>query len=74
MAYLPLNFGNTTLSLGEKVIADQNIQSTSQILVSNVGTVGTIGILSVRITAGSSFTINSSNILDSSSVNYVIVY
>lgn len=74
MSYGPFNVGNTTMTLGEVIIADTKLQTTSKVLVSNSGTVGTIGILSVHITAGSSFTINSSNILDSSAITYMVIY
>lgn len=74
MSYGPFNFGNTTMTLGEVIIPDTNIKTTSKVLVSNSGTIGTIGVLSVRITAGSSFTINSANVLDSSSITYMIIY
>lgn len=62
------------MTLGEVIVPDTKILSTSKVLVSNAGTVGTIGVLSVRITGGPSFTINSANVLDSSSITYLVIY
>lgn len=73
MAYIPFNAGSTTLVGGEKIVADSAILATSKIFVSNAGNGGTIGLLSVRITAGSSFTINSV-ITDTSTIDYLIIY
>jgi hypothetical protein len=73
MSHLPLTSGSTTLVGGEKIIADTSILATSKVFVSNAGNSGTIGLLSVRITAGSSFTINSV-ITDNSTVDYLIIY
>lgn len=62
------------MTLGEVIVPDANILTTSKVLVSNNATAGTIGVLSVRITAGSSFTINSANVLDNSTITYMIIY
>lgn len=73
MAYLPFTAGSTALVGGEKEVAFSSILSTSKVFVSNAGNGGTIGILSVRISAGSSFIINSANVLDTSTVDYLVI-
>lgn len=74
MAHYPLTVGQTTLVGGEAIVADTRLSATSKVFVTNDGNAGTIGITSVRITAGSSFTINSANILDTSVISYLIIY
>lgn len=74
MAYSPLTTGRATLVGGEVIVADPKVTATSVVLATNLSTGGTIGVLSVRITAGSSFTINSANILDTSTVGYQVIY
>lgn len=73
MSHFPINSGSATLVGGEKVVADSAILATSKVFVSNAGNGGTIGLLSVRITAGSSFTINSV-VTDTSTIDYLIIY
>ena len=74
MAYQPLKFGTTTLVGGTKTITDSAIKATSSVFVTNNSVGGTIGIISVAIIANTSFTINSTNILDTSVINYLIIY
>lgn len=74
MSHFPITTGQATLVGGEVIVADTTLLSTSKVFVTNDGNGGTIGVLSVRITAGSSFTINSANVLDTSVVSYLVVY
>lgn len=74
MTYFPLKTGTATLIGGTIDVPDSMILAGSKVLISNEGTIGTIGILSVKITSGSSFAINSSVITDTSVINYMIIY
>lgn len=76
MSHIPFNFsaGSATLSGGEKGVANTRIAATSEVFVSNNGASGTLGVLSVSLSAGSGFVINSANILDDSTVSYFIIY
>lgn len=74
MAYLPFTVGSTTLVAGTKAVTDTRILATSRVFVTNNSVGGTIGIISVVLNAGVGFTINSTNILDTSVINYLIIY
>lgn len=74
MSYLPLKIGTATLVGGTKTVANTSIKATSNVFVTNNGLGGTIGIMSVVLNAGTGFTINSTNVLDTSVVNYLIIY
>jgi glycerol uptake facilitator-like aquaporin len=65
--------GTATLVGGTVAVADTNITSTSRIRLTNVATGGTIGVLSVALTATTGFTINSSSGSDTSTVYWEIV-
>lgn len=69
-----MKLGTTTLVGGTKVIADSAITANSSVFVTNNSAGGTIGITSIVLNAGVGFTINSTNILDTSTVRYLIVY
>lgn len=70
----PLKMGTAVLVGGTKTISDTSILSTSKVFVSNLSVGGTIGILSVSLNAGVGFTINSANVLDTSTIAYEIRY
>lgn len=57
-----------------KTISDTAIVSGSKVFVSNISVGGTIGILSVSLNPGVGFTVNSANVLDTSTVAYEITY
>lgn len=67
-------FGTTTLSSGAATVLTPMVRSDSLIFLSNCLASGSSGILSVgTITAGVSFVVNSTNILDTSRVCYMLV-
>lgn len=74
MSHLPFSVGRATLVGGEVIVADSSLLATSKVLATNDGNAGTIGTVSVRISAGSSFTINSSSATDTSVISYLIIY
>lgn len=74
MSYTPFKTGTATLVGGEIQVADTNITANSRIFLTPSDDSGTIGIHSVSGATGSGFTINSSNILDTSVMSYLIVY
>lgn len=67
--------GSATLSTGAVTVANTSVTANSKIFIDRQGTsLLNIGALSITsVTAGTGFTIGSSNILDSSTVNYLIV-
>lgn len=73
MSHQPLKFGSVALVGGEKGVADTAILATSKIFVSNAGNGGTIGLLSVNVSPGSGFVINSV-LTDTSTIDYLISY
>jgi hypothetical protein len=59
---------------GTITVANTSVTAASKIFLTNGGAAGTIGTLSVgTIVPGTSFVINSSNVLDTSVVNYLII-
>lgn len=74
MSHTPLKTGSTVLTAGTVTIQDPNILTNSTILTSNEGAGGTLGIISISISSGTTFTINSTNVLDTSTLKYVIIY
>lgn len=65
--------GTTTLVAGTVTIADAHITANSIIRLNRQAAGGTLGELSVALTAGTSFTINSNNAADTSTIYYEIV-
>lgn len=65
--------GTATLVAGAVTIANTSVTANSIIRVFNVSKAGTAGALSVTLTAGTSFTINSTSGTDTSKVYYEIV-
>lgn len=65
--------GTATLVAGTVTVANQAVTSSSQIRATNMVAGGTVGALSVVLTAGTSFTINSSSGTDTSTVLWEIV-
>ena len=74
MSYQPIKTGVATLVGGEVQVADTGITANSRIFLTASDDGGTIGIHSFTGSVASGFTINSSNILDTSTVNYLIIY
>jgi hypothetical protein len=72
-AVSPSVFGHTTLSGGTIVVANTDILSTSIIIITGNGNTNA-GFLSVTKNAGVGFTIDSSNLLDNRTVDYIIKY
>lgn len=66
--------GNATLSSGTITITDANVASGSEVSVNYKTISGTPGTLSYVLSAGTSFTINSTSVLDNSVVSYSIKY
>jgi hypothetical protein len=65
--------GTATLSAGTKAVANTSITANSKVRVWNDSASGTVGALSVAITAGTGFTINSTSGSDASTIYYEIV-
>ena len=67
--------GQATLSGGTVTVSNTLVTASSLIFISDAGgTITNLGFLSVgTITAGTSFVINSSNVLDASTVNWMII-
>lgn len=66
--------GTAVLVAGTVTVANTSVTATSRIILVNQAVGGTIGILSVgAITAGTSFVINSSNALDTSTVLWILL-
>lgn len=69
----PSIFGQATLTAGTVTVSNTNIQSTSIIICTANGVLNS-GFVSVTKNAGVGFTIQSSNILDGRTVDYMIKY
>ncbi len=65
--------GSTTLTSGTVTVSNTNIQSTSMVIPVGVGATNG-GNLGVTITAGTGFTIASTNPVDARTVNYIIIF
>ena len=65
--------GSATLSGGTAVVSNSAITSTSIVLLMPSGTTNA-GLLDVTLSAGVGFTINSLNILDGRTIQYLVVY
>lgn len=74
MAYLPMKLGAAILVGGTVVVSDTGILTSSQVFVTTNTVGGTLGIHSVALSGGSGFTVNSTNVLDTSTVKYMIIY
>jgi len=65
--------GQSVLVAGTVTVSNTSVTASSRIFLTNAITGGTVGVLSVgTITAATSFVINSSSVLDTSTVNWVI--
>jgi hypothetical protein len=64
--------GTATLAAGTVTVANTSVTASSVIFLSRATTGGTTGQLSYTITAGTSFTINSSSNTETSTVNWLI--
>lgn len=67
-------YGNATLSSGTVTVTDSKVTSTSKIIISTKTASGTLGTYTYTLSAGASFTINSSSALDNSVITYSIQY
>lgn len=65
--------GSATLATGTVAVVDASISSTSIVLLMPSGTTNA-GLLDVTLNAGVGFTINSLNVLDGRTVQYLVVY
>lgn len=66
--------GAATLAAGTVTVATTAVRATSKVFLTRAVTGGTTGDLRVgTITAGVSFVINSSSVLDTSTVNWMVV-
>jgi len=65
--------GTAVLSGGTKVVANTSVTANTRIFLTRSTTGGTPGHLSYTITAGTSFTINSSGGSDTSTVNWLLI-
>lgn len=74
MSHMPFVISATTLVGGTKTVADTAIKSTSKIFPTNNAAAGTIGIVSIAITAGVGYVVTSTNILDTSTISLLILY
>ena len=68
-----LRTGTATLAAGTVTVTDANITTASVIRLNRQAAGGTLGQLSVALTAGTSFTINSSSGTETSTVYYEVV-
>lgn len=73
MSYLPMTQGTAALTAGVAQIVNTTISSNSRIFTSNTSAGGTIGIISIILYTGFGFTITSSNVLDTSTITYLII-
>jgi hypothetical protein len=64
--------GNATLVAGTKAVANAAVTSNTQVILTPKTAGGTIGTLSYTTTPGTGFTINSSSIIDTSTVTYFL--
>lgn len=67
------DMGTATLVAGTVTVSHTGIASTDKIFLNQATTGGTLGILTYTITASTSFTITSTSVLDTSTVNYLII-
>lgn len=65
--------GQATLVAGTVTVSNTIVAANTRIILSRATIGGTVGNLSYTISAGASFTINSSNVLDTSVVTYLLV-
>ncbi len=66
--------GTATLAAGTVTVANTSVTANSKIFISDISGGANVGFLDIGvITAGVSFVVNSSNALDTSSFNYLIV-
>ena len=65
--------GTATLTAGAVTVANTSITANSIIRVHNISQAGTVGALSVSLTAGTSFTIHSTSGTDTSKVFWEVV-
>lgn len=68
-----VKMGTATLVGGTVQVAYDSITADMKVILSNNGVGGTIGILSVAVSAGMGFTITSANVLDTSTIAYIII-
>lgn len=66
-------FGQATLVAGQVIVPRVGISASALVFLSRASVAGTPGNLTVTITAGASFTISSSDGLDTSTVNYLVM-
>lgn len=65
--------GNATLVAGTATVSNTTVTSNTVIVLTTKTLGGTIGTLSYTLNAGTSFTINSANVLDTSTITYFLV-
>lgn len=65
--------GSGTLTAGTVTIADTSVTANSKVFITDTSEAGTVGTLAVSTVAGTSLTVTSSNALDTSTFNYMIV-
>lgn len=65
--------GTATLVAGSVVVSNTSVTASSRILISRMASGGTLGHLSVAVSAGASFTITSSSGTDTSTVAWMIM-
>lgn len=74
MSYLPLSRGTAVLVGGTVTVSTSKVTANSIVFLSNNTNGGTLGFLTVSArTAGTSFAITSSNILDTSTVGWMLM-
>lgn len=65
--------GNSTLTAGTVTVSNTTVSAKTRIFLQAAATGGVQGVLSYTISAATSFTINSSNVADTSTVNWFMV-
>jgi hypothetical protein len=65
--------GTATLASGTVTVPDTGISASDVVIVSRRTAGGTTGTLTYSITAGASFTISSTSVLETSTVAYLVV-
>lgn len=74
MSHVPFKTGVVVLVAGTATVSDTKILLTSTVLITNEGLSGTVGLQSVALSPGSGFTVNSANVLDTSTIKYLLIY
>jgi hypothetical protein len=65
--------GTATLVAGTVTVSNTSVTANTRIQITRTTLGGTVGNLSYTISAGASFTINSSNVLDTSTVTWLLI-